>query len=252
MNIIEEYIKQQTWRNWNQYFQEIPINKEDKVIDLGCSIGAVSDLLSKKVTSVTGIDSNLDFINYCQSKSRLNQNFICQNFTEVNYASLAPITGVWSSFSLSYLKDPYAFLNVVYKMLMPKGWIALVDTSNFISGNMLPECKHLQLVEEFENNSIISGSYDFNFGSKIEFLLNKVGFKVIHVNNNVSDEELNFEGAASPKILENWRSRLERMQGLRSKFPIIYPEIVNEILFSLESENRCKNNNVRFVLAKKI
>ena len=117
---------------------------------------------------------------------------------------------------------------------------------------MLPECKHLQLVEEFENNSIISGSYDFNFGSKIEFLLNKVGFKVIHVNNNVSDEELNFEGAASPKILDNWRSRLERMQGLRSKFPIIYPEIVNEILFSLESENRCKNNNVRFVVAKKI
>lgn len=252
MNLIEEYIEQQKWRNWERYFQEIPLNQEDKIIDLGCSIGAVSDLLSKKVDSVTGIDSNIDFINYCLSKSAPNQNFICQNFTEINYASLQPISGVWSSFSLSYLKNPYEFLNAIYKILKPQGWIALVDVSNFISGNMLPECKHLKLVQDFENGSIITGSYDFNFGSKIENLLNKAGFKVIHVNNNVPDEELNFDGSASPKILENWRARLERMQGLRSKFPIIYPEIVSEILFSLESERRKKNNNVRFVVAKKI
>lgn len=252
MNIIEEYIAQQTWRNWDQYFQEIPLNKEDKVIDLGCSIGAVSDLLAKKVASVTGIDSNIDFINYCLSKSAQNQTFICQNFAEINYASLEPTTGVWSSFSLSYLKNPYVFLSAIYKILKPQGWIALVDVSNFISGNMLPECKHFKLVQDFENGSIISGSYDFDFGSKIEYYLNKVGFKITHVNNNVLDEELNFDGSVSPKILKNWRARLERMQGLRSKFPVIYPEIVNEILFSLESENRRKNNNVWFVVAKKI
>jgi ubiquinone/menaquinone biosynthesis C-methylase UbiE len=252
LNIFEEYIEQQKWRNWSQYIQEIPISKNDKVIDLGCSVGVMSDLFSKDVHSITGIDSNIEFVNYCLSKLKPNQNFICQDFTQVNYASFASTTGVWSSFSLSYLKNPKEFLKSIYQILEPQGWIALVDVSNFISGNMLPECKHLKLVRDFENESIISGSYDFTFGSKMERFLHEVGFKITHINNNISDQELNFEGAASPKILEIWRARLERMQGLRNKFPIIYSEIVNEVLFSLGSENRSKNNNVRFVVAKKI
>jgi SAM-dependent methyltransferase len=252
LNIIEEYIQQQTWRNWGQYFQEIPISKKDRVIDLGCSVGAVSDLLSQEVNSVVGIDSNLEFIDYCLSKSKPNQSYICQDFTKIDYASFVLTTGVWSSFSLSYLKDPNAFLKSIYQALEPQGWIALVDVSNFISGNMLPECKHFKLVRDFENESSQSGNYDFSFGSKMEHFLNEVGFEIIHVNNNVTDQELNFEGAASPKIFENWRARLERMQGLRSKFPNIYPEIENEILLSLRSERRHKNNSVRFVVAKKI
>jgi SAM-dependent methyltransferase len=251
LNIINEYLKQQTWRNWDQYFQHIPIRKDDRVIDFGCSVGGVSNLLSSNVASVTGIDLSADFINYCLSNKKQNQRFICSDFTKVDYSSIPSPTGVWASFSLSYLKDPGAFLRYMYELIEPGGWIALVDVSNFISGNMLPDCEHYEKIYRFENESIMSGMYDFNFGAKMESILRTIGFEIIYVDNNVSDIELNFSGAANVEILTNWRARLERMQGLRARFPTLYPEITKEVLESLESGKHCKNNNVRFVVAKK-
>ena len=251
MNLIEEYQQQQTWRNWSQYLKEIPFRKEDRIVDLGCSVGGVSNILSKQVALVTGIDSNSDFINYCLSSAQPNQNFICNEFTKINYALLSPLNGIWSSFALSYLKEPSALLKSLFETLQPNGWISLVDVSLFISGNMLPECKHYEQVKKFEIESAIRGVYDFDFGSKMESVLKQIGFEIIHVNNNVTDPELNFNGVASPKILATWKIRLDRMQGLQRKFPEVYSEIVQEITASLMSEKHSKNNNVRFVVAKK-
>ncbi len=45
----------------------------------------------------------------------------------------------------------------------------------------------------------------------MELLLTQAGLKVIHVNNDVSDAELNFDGAASPEVQFSWRARFERM-----------------------------------------
>jgi SAM-dependent methyltransferase len=252
LNLIEEYIHQQEWRNWSQYLKEIPISKKDRIVDLGCSVGSVSNLLSKQVALVTGIDLNSDFINYCLSSAQSNQNFICNEFTKINYALLLPLNGIWSSFALSYLKEPRAFLKSLFEILQPEGWISLVDVSLFVSGNMLPECKHYDQVRNFEIESRATGIYDFDFGSKMEGILKEVGFEITHVDNNVSDPELNFNGAANPKILANWKARLERMHGLRRKYPHFYSEIVQEITTSLTSTKHSKNNNVRFVVAKKI
>ena len=251
MDIIEEYKLQQSWRNWNQYLELIPLDKNDRVIDLGCSVGGVSNLLSKQVASVTGIDLNNDFINYCKSSQQLNQNFICSDFTKVDYDSLSPITGVWSSFSISYLSNPAGFLKSLYEILQSGGWIALVDVSCFISGNMLSDSKYYAAVKEFEVESHKSGVYDFDFGSKMAALLTQTGFQIIHVDNDVTDAELNFNGAAEPHILRNWKARLERMYGLRNKFPTQYTTICEEIITSLESAQHCKRNNVKFVVAKK-
>lgn len=251
MNIIEEYKLQQSWRNWSQYLESIPLDKNDRVIDLGCSVGGVSNILANQVASITGIDLNSDFINYCESTQQSNQKFICSDFTKVDYDSLSPITGIWSSFSISYLSNPAEFLKSLYEILQPGGWIALVDVSCFISGNMLPDSNHYEAVREFEIESHKSGVYDFDFGSKMETLLIQAGFKIIHVDNDITDAELNFNGAAEPYILRNWKARLERMQGLRNKFPNQYTAICAEIITSLESAQHAKRNNLRFVVARK-
>ncbi len=85
----------------------------------------------------------------------------------------------------------------------------------------------------------------------MESMLRSVGFDIMHVNNNVADEELNFVGKATEKILTNWRARLERMHGIRAKLTTIYPEIVSEVLSSLASEDHCQNGSLRFVVARK-
>lgn len=251
MNLIEEYQRQQSWRNWYQYLNAIPLNKNDRVIDLGCSVGGVSNILAQQVASVIGIDLNSDFIHYCQSNQQLNQRFICNDFSTVDYASLPPITGIWSSFAISYIANPDAFLRSLYEVLQPNGWIALVDVACFISGNMLPDSKHHKLVREFEIESHTSGGYDFDFGSKMESLLIQADFKIIHMDNDITDTELNFNGAANPQVLLNWKARLGRMQGVRNKFPNEYTEICEEVIASLESKEHSKRNNVQFVVATK-
>lgn len=251
MNIIEEYLHQQTWRHWDQYLKAIPLINSDRIIDLGCSVGGVSSAFAKQTAQVTAIDVNPDFIQYCQAHALPNQRFICSDFTQVDYPSLAPITGIWGSFSLSYLKNPAEFINHLYEFLQPGGWIALVDVSCFISGNMLPDSKHYERVRAYEQEFGKTGVYDFDFGSKIETLLRQAGFRIIHTDNNVIDAELNFDGAASPQVLLNWKARCERLVMLRNTFPNQYAEICAEIIAGLQSHAHTKANNVRFVVAQK-
>jgi len=59
-------------------------------------------------------------------------------------------------------------------------WIALLDVSCFISGNMNTEIKFYETVRNFELESYKSGVYDFNFGAKLKPLLDQSGFNVIH------------------------------------------------------------------------
>jgi len=251
MDILDEYLRQQAWRNWEQYLAEIPIDPKDRVMDLGCSVGGVSNILSARVETITGIDINNEFIVHCLKYKRANQRFICADFSTINYEDLLPINGVWSSFSISYLQNPDEFICRLYKLLQPNSWIALVDVACFISGNMLPSSKYYKLVREFELNSFKTKRYDFDFGSKMEFLLGQAGFDIVHVDNNVTDEELNFDGKACENILNNWRFRLARMQGIRNQFPDMYPEICEEVMVGLQSDTHHKNSNVRFVVAKK-
>jgi ubiquinone/menaquinone biosynthesis C-methylase UbiE len=251
LEIIDEYLRQQLWRNWNQYLDVLPIGANDRVIDLGSSVGAVADMLAKKVAWVTGIDSNSDFVNYSLARAKSNQSFICSDFTQINYSELKPVTGIWASFSIAYVSRPAEYLAQLYEILEPGGWLALVEVSGFISGNMLPESKYLSLVQKFENQSYKSGVYDFKLGAKLQTILAEIGFKNIYVDNDVTDVELNFNGAANAEILRNWQARLARMQGLRSSYPAEYSDICAEVIASLQSKQHRKNQNVCYLVARK-
>lgn len=62
MTLREEYKRQSIWRNWTPYIESLPIDKNDTVLDLGCGIGTVTKLLSKKAFHVIGVDFNRDLI----------------------------------------------------------------------------------------------------------------------------------------------------------------------------------------------
>lgn len=252
MNLLEEYKRQQIWRNWEQYIRHVPLCYDNHVIDLGCSVGCVSDLLSDRVESVTGIDMSEAFITHCQAKKGSNQSFICEDIEKVDYRSISPINGIWASFSLSYLRSPEEFLVHLTEVLGPDSWAALIDASCFISGNMPLDSKYYDRVKEYEKESWETGIYDFDFGSKLESVLESSSFKVVYTDHDVPDQELNFRGPATSEVLNNWVSRLERMKGLRNRFSGHYDEVCEELLSYIGSPSRSPRGNVRCAVGVKI
>jgi SAM-dependent methyltransferase len=252
LNLKEEYKNQQKWRNWDQYLDHIPFCEDDIVIDLGCSVGCVSHLFSQKVKGVIGIDLSKEFIAYCQESKRSNETFICSDIAKFDFSSVGRFNGVWASFSLSYLNTPSETLGSIYNTIVNGGWLALVDVSCFISGNMSKKSAYYNALREFELASYNSGVYDFNFGSKMSQLLSDSGFKVIYMDNDVTDPELNFTGAASNEIIENWKARLARLKGMQVKLGSNYSEAYREIITSLSSQTHEKRGNVKFVVAQRI
>jgi SAM-dependent methyltransferase len=251
LNLIEEYLRQQPWRHWEQYLARVPVQPGDHVLDLGCSVGGMAGLLTQRAGRVTGLDLNPDFIAHCAAARTPRQEFLCADFAEFDYAALAPVNGIWSSFALSYLPNPGHFLRRLHKCLQPGGWIALADVSCFISGNMALDSRHQEAVQAFELASGQSGLYDFDFGSKMAGLLQAAGFGLVHVDDDVPDTELNFTGAAIADVERNWRARLARMQGLRNHFGAQYEALCGEILAHLRAPTHAKRRNVRFVVATK-
>ncbi|MGS0674673.1 class I SAM-dependent DNA methyltransferase [Shewanella sp. 125m-1] len=251
MNLLQEYEKQQRWRNWQRYLQFIPVSQDDSMVDLGCSVGDVSRLFSYRVKNVLGVDINQEFIDFCESNKVSNETFICTDILSLDYLPVGAVNGIWSSFSLSYLSNPLDFLVSVYSKMNQGAWIALLDVSCFISGNLSSNSKYYDKVRSFELESYKSGIYDFDFGAKMQNLLQNAGFEIVYVDNDVVDPELNFSGAAPTEIIESWVARLDRMQRLKEELGTQYTEFCDELLTSLSSEHHQKRENVRFVVAKK-
>ncbi len=218
---------------------------------MGCSVGDVSRTFSQRVNNVIGIDLNKDFIEFCHSRKSSNETFISSDFLSVDYLSFSGIDGIWGSFSLSYLSKPLDYLKLLNSVIKDEGWIALVDVSCFISGNLARGSKYYDRVNNFELESYKSGVYDFNFGEKMQGLLKEAGFDILYIDDDVTDPELNFSGAATSEIIEVWSARLDRMNRLSDFLGEEYPDFCHELLSNLRASTHKKCGNVRFVVAKK-
>ena len=251
MDLITEYKTQQTWRNWEAYLNLIPIKNTDTVLDLGCSVGNVSHLLSNRVSNVLGVDLNPEFIEFCTQHKSDNAQFLCSSFLNLDFSNLPRFTGVWGSFSLSYLAEPQQFLDKLYNHMDSGSWIAILDVSCFISGNMNKQSKFYDKVRKFELLSCNSGVYDFNFGEKLQPMLNKSGFNVVHSDNNVHDIELNFSGSARKGVFEVWQARLSRLIKLKQVLGAEYSDFEQEFMANIICDSHEQRNNLQFVVAVK-
>ncbi len=255
LNLLQEYKKQQEWREWERFIEVIPLTASDTIVDLGCSVGDVSRMFSRQVKHVVGVDINSEFITFCDSRKTTNETFKLSDFQSLDYReiqrSFGEINGIWASYSLSYLSDPISYLRSSYSVLSEGGWIALLDVSCFISGNLAKSSEYYERVVAFEQASYRSGLYDFDFGGKMQGMLQQAGFNIVHVDSDVSDPELNFSGAASADVIECWSARLGRMKKLRELLGEEYIEFCDEFLANLSADTHDKRGNVRFVVARK-
>lgn len=76
MDLLKEYLNQNTWRDWERYLEKLPLNKNQIVYDLGCSIGAVSNLLAKKAKEVVGFDNNEFLLGEADKRKENNCKFV--------------------------------------------------------------------------------------------------------------------------------------------------------------------------------
>lgn len=252
MDLRTEYLKQQDWRNWNKYISHIPLSQSDCILDLGCSVGGASKLFSEKAKQVVGIDVNPEFIEYCNSIKAQNETFYCIDFLNIDFDSLPSFTGVWASFSLSYLENPQSFLQTLLNHMEKDGWIALIDVSGFISGNMDPQSSYYETIIDFEKRNSPFRGYDFEFGIKMKSIVENAGFKVVYQDGDVEDQEFNFDGRASNEIIEAWNYRLERMPMLRLHLEGGFKAFKSEFLEYLMSDQHERRKNLKFLVAKKL
>lgn len=244
MNLKDEYIMQNQWRNWEQYFVKVPFDISQKVLDIGCSVGFVSDLLSKYVNMVCGIENNEVLLEVARSRNNPKCQFVKIDIEEILFENFTPFDGVWMSFVIAYLRDPLSFLKNIKDCISKNGWIVIIDINGFISGNMDPSSKYYKKVIEFE--SVINRNYNFKIGSRIKEYLEKSGFKIIEKSSQIVDFELCFKGSASKEVIENWQARFNRMVTLKSFLDNEYDDFVKEFIRNISSPVHVSKNCINY------
>ncbi len=62
--------QQYNWRDWESYFEKLPITENDTILDIGCGTGEIALALSKRAKHVIGVDNNMDVINHANDNNK--------------------------------------------------------------------------------------------------------------------------------------------------------------------------------------
>lgn len=251
MNLIEEYKKQATWRDWGKYILKLPLNKDQLVYDLGCSIGAVSNLLSKKVKKIVGFDNDDTLLEEANKGKQKNCQFISENIFTLDPTTLEKCDGLWMSFTIAYMEDPKLFISNWTECLNHGGWFAIADIDSLFSGHLKANSKYLNKIQAFEKESEENNIYDFRVGRKIKDLMEESGLEIIVDEDNCYDIELNFKGQAKKDITINWKARLDRMVKLKSFLSEEYDDFCKEFLNTISNESHFSTGCVKFYVGIK-
>ena len=147
-------------------------NKEIKILDIGASTGLMLLFLrSKGYINQEGIDLSSKAVDIARSKFNLNIKKI--NIFDANYCSNS-FDFIITSHIIEHLKDPIAIYEKINKFLKMDG-VLLLATPN-------ASCFNARLVKNLWRY-YIPNEHIFLFNHEsITFLLNKVGFEVLEIN----------------------------------------------------------------------
>lgn len=251
MTLIEEYKNQNKWREWERYLNKLPLNETQKVYDLGCSIGFVSNMFSQKVKKVVGFDNDEILLEEAIKEKQDNCEFILDNIFTLNPNKLEKCDGIWMSFCLAYMEDPSLFISNWTRCLNPGGWFAIVDIDGLFTSHLSSDNKYFEEIKKFEEQSEQNKVYNFIIGSKIKKLMKENNLKIIIEEEDFHDIELNFKGKARIDIVENWTARLERMIKLKESFGENYSEFCRDFINNISDENHISSGGVKFYVGVK-
>lgn len=250
MTLVEEYKKQNAWRAWYRYIQKIPLNKDQVVYDLGCSIGEVSKLFAPYVQKVIGFDKDQMLLDEARKLRIENCEFINEDISNLDKHRKCDV--IWSSFTLAYINDPQMSVQNWLQHLRTGGYLVIIDIDRMFSIHLPQGDPFRSELEFFEKESGKNKAYDFMVGGKIRQIMMDNGLDLIVSEENWYDKELNFCGAAATEVVENWKARLERMSGLKLFLGPRYSDFCLHYIDIISRPDHVANNGVKFFVGKKL
>lgn len=251
MTLLEDYKNQNKWRHWNTYLDKLPIKSNEIILDLGCGLGYVTNLLSQKAGKVIGIDINAELLNEAQ-KSYQGENiqFITADIRDLTKVNLPLIDGIWTSFSASYFPTFSPTLKSWLNILKPDGWIAIVEMNDLFAHKPL-EVSIQNTFKAYYKRQLTNNVYDFEMGNKIKDFLLKEGV-AIELEENKVDDELTFNGPADEPILKAWENRLNRMVALQDFFGNEqFQHAKSQFLSCLGSKEHYCETEIKLIIGRK-
>jgi trans-aconitate methyltransferase len=202
-SLAGQYRRQGRWRRWDEALAHLPLTPGQRVLDLGCGVGQMAARLSRLGVEVVGIDSNEELL----TTARVDHPGI--RFVHLDLHDLTPdrfghVDGLWASFVAAYFPDLEPVLARWCECLRPGGWVALVEIDDLLGHEALPS-RFRDEVVRFYDEARSAGRYDFEAGRKLAAAARAGGLEVVH-EGTLPDDELAFDGAAAPDILEAWRA----------------------------------------------
>ena len=217
MDLLGEYEAQDHWREWDAMLEQLPIARDQTVLDLGCGPGLVSARLATLAAKIVGVDRNAKFVSAARQRCPTSCTFLEADLYTFEARDIPHADGLWSSFVAAYIPDFAPILTRWVSCLHPGGWIALVEIDDLWRGHHPLPPDVCAAFAEFEEHFCAEGKYDSRMGRRLAAVCRDVGLTNTS-ESRWSDPELAFDGPAPPAILAAWRRRFERVPFMKAYF----------------------------------
>jgi ubiquinone/menaquinone biosynthesis C-methylase UbiE len=232
MNLSNEYRQQFGWRAWQKIFDALPPLRGQLILDLGCAVGDQAAEFVARGARVISVDINEKLIEEARSRKLPGA-----DFRQADLRTLPDLgvmaDGLWCSFSVAYFPDLPTALTAWSANVKPGGWIALTEMDDLFGHEPL-STRTNGLLDEYAQDALTAQRYDFHMGRKLNDHLERSGFQVSRML-TVVDQELSFDGAAQPEVIDAWRNRFDRMTLLRRFCGDDFESVREEFLRCLSS-----------------
>ena len=249
-DLSRQYLKQSSWRRWEQVMDQLPIEFGQVVLDLGCAVGEQSAMLAQRGAHVVGIDKDSALLEVARKRQLQDAQFLSGDLSCPDTIDVPLVDGIWSSFVAAYFpRSLEEFALGWSKKLRPGGWIALVEIDDMFAHEPCSPSTR-KILDSYASHALHEGTYDFHSGRKLAHVLKRLGFEEV-TEQVVDDDEFSFQGSASDDVLDGWAQRLDRMRRLQEFAGNKFGNLRQDFLACLSLSNHKSECKVVFVLAKK-
>lgn len=248
-NLSSQYQDQYNWRDWQTVYKALPDLSQQVILDLGCAIGDQTYALTQRGAKVVGIDNNQNLLDIAIKRQIPNATFIKSNLNTLNSLSLDQVDGIWSSFTIAYFPNLRKLLEDCLYLLRPGGWIAFTEMSGLFDHEPL-NLEHKDSIHTYYQYMRENEWYDFQMGENLKNQIKSLPLK-IEKHLQIRDDELSFQGPASPDIYSAWEHRLSRMEGLKHFLGDKFQRFNDDFLSCIQSDKHHSSCKVHFYLLKK-
>ncbi len=248
MSLADEYARQKSWRPWPEIYATLPPIDGQAVLDLGCNVGDQAAELAARGARVIGIDANEELLGHARSRGIPEAEFRRVDLGTGGELGVVA-DGIWSSFLPAFFPDLASTLTAWSRHLVPDGWIALTEVNDLFGHEPLSSATRA-LLDDYREDALVAGRYDFLMGRKLRGHLERAGF-AIESELVLEDRELAFDGPALPDVIDAWHRRLGRMYLLQQHCGSKFPAVEAELLACLADPTHRSQAKVYFCLGRR-